>query len=397
MFYKEKIELATKAMKENNIDCWIIAGHESATNTEPILPIISDHEFIGYTALIFNADGSSKCICTPIDQNGYIHADIFDDVEGFEVSFEESLSVYLKEKQPKVIAMNFSEEDPSCDGLSYGCYLYVEEALKKSGIDYDLVSAKEIVRVVKGIKSEREIALMKKACEITQEIYEAAKDFIREGVTCQDICEFFQSEVERRGLGYSWPKSYNPGVFAGYGCVRGHMAATDRVVKAGDLVNVDFGVVSDGYGSDMQRMYYLLKDDEEDAPLDAVKAFNAVRDTIKASADFLVPGKTGNEVDTYSREYLKKLGYPSWNSSLGHGIGAFAHDGGQLLGHQRPGQDRGELIYTPIAVNTCFTLEPSAETSCGTVGLEEVVVVRDGGCEFLSPRQKELYLIKGKK
>lgn len=149
MFNKDKIALATKVMQEQGIDSWIITGHESPVNSEPVLDLICDHEFIGYTALIFNSDGSNYCVCTPIDKNGYVHSGIFDHVEGFEVSYEASISEYLKVKKPKVVALNYSENDVQCDGLSYGVLTYLEEAFKLSGISYEFVSALPIVSQIK--------------------------------------------------------------------------------------------------------------------------------------------------------------------------------------------------------------------------------------------------------
>ena len=100
MFSKEKIAIAIEALKEQNIDMWIIAGQESATNSEPILSVMSDAEFIGLTALIFNKDGSSAAICTPIDYNGYVHHGVFDEVIAFPVSFIDTLAEYVKKMNP---------------------------------------------------------------------------------------------------------------------------------------------------------------------------------------------------------------------------------------------------------------------------------------------------------
>lgn len=395
-FYRDKIENAISVMKEQGIDTWIIAGTESATNTEPVLTIISDHEFIGYTALIFNSDGTSKCVCTPIDKNGYEHAAIFDDVEGFPVSFADSVGNYLGQKKPKTIALNFSETNPASDGLSTGCFMQLQDAFDLSGEKFEIVSAEKIVRKIKGVKSEREIECIREACKITEEIFESAKDFIKPGVNCQEIFAFFQNEVAKRNLTYSWPKSCNPGVFSGADCPRGHMGAPDFVVQKGHLVNVDFGIIVNGYSSDMQRMYYILKDDEEAPCEDAVKGFETVRDAIALAAKALVPGVTGFEVDKVARDYVMSKGYPSWGSALGHSIGAFAHDGGQTLAPEKPGVDRSEEIHTPIEEGSVFTLEPSVPTSCGVVGIEEDVVCRKDGAEFLVPPQTELYVIRGR-
>ena len=102
-FYKEKIDIAFQAMQENDLDMWIVAGQESATNPEPIMDILGDGEFIGCTALIFSKEGTSAVVCTPLDRNGYIHAGVFDEVIDFPVKFEQSVGMYIQKSAPKNI------------------------------------------------------------------------------------------------------------------------------------------------------------------------------------------------------------------------------------------------------------------------------------------------------
>lgn len=393
MFYKEKIEIAYQALEENDMDMWIVAGQESATNGEPVLDVMGDAEFIGRTALVFNRDHTSCAVCTPLDVNGYINAGVFTETISFPVSFTQSLGEYIAKKVPKRIALDFSENNPASDGLSMGMYKLLQEAFEIAGFQGEVVSAQPIVNLVKGIKNEEELRKMRRACEITQEIFDAAKDFIRPGMNCKDIYAFFTEEVKRRHVGYSWPASCNPGVFSGFGCPNGHMGAPDFPVKAGDVVNVDFGIMVDGYSSDMQRMYYLLQPGETDAPEEVKKAFYCVRDSIQMAADFLKPGVTGNQVDTVCRDNILAGGYDSYGFATGHQIGRVAHDGGPLLGPRKPRYNRPDLIDTPLREGFCFTLEPGVETSHGHVGLEEDVVVRKDHAEFLVPPQQELYLI----
>ena len=241
--------------------------------------------------------------------------------------------------------------------------------------------------------NEEELAKIKVACEEAEKIFNDAKDFIKPGMNCQDVYAWFQNEVERKGYGWSWPKSCNPGVFSGYGCPGGHMGAPDFPIQKGDVVNIDFGIIVDGYGCDLQRMYYILKDGETEAPEDLVFAFNAVRDGIQKAAEALKPGVTGLEVDTVARDYIMSLGFPSWNAALGHQMGRVAHDGGPLLGPVRPRYNRDELIRVPLYENMVFTLEPGVPTRAGRVALEEDVVVKKDGAEFIVPPQTEFYLI----
>lgn len=394
MFSKEKIRIAYQALQEENIDMWIIAGQESATNSEPILDVMSDAEFIGCTALIFCKDETSAAVCTPIDYNGYVHQGVFDEVVAFPISFTDTLAEVIKKKAPTKIGLDYSLNNPSADGLSVGMYHLLQEAFKKAEYQGEVVSAEKIVVKVRGIKTEEEIAKIKRACEEAEIIFNDAKNYIKAGLNCQDVYAWFQNEVERKGFGWSWPKSCNPGVFSGYGCPGGHMGAPDFPIQKGDVVNIDFGIVVDGYGCDLQRMYYILKDDETEAPQDLVEAFNAVRDAILLAAKALKPGATGLEVDTVARQYIMSKGFPSWNAALGHQMGKVAHDGGPLLGPEKPRYNRDDLIRVPLYENMVFTLEPGVPTRAGRIGLEEDVVVKKDGAVFIVPPQEEFYLIK---
>ncbi len=393
MFSKEKINIAFKALQEENIDMWIIAGQESATNTEPILDILSDAEFIGCTALIFCKDETSCAVCTPIDYNGYVHHGVFDEVIAFPISFTDTLREVIAKKNPASIGLDYSINNPSADGLSLGMYKLLQEAFKKADYKGRVVSAENIIVKVRGIKTEEELAKIRKACQEAEVIFNDARDFIKPGMNCMDIYAWFQNEVQRKGYGWSWPASCNPGVFSGFGCPGGHMGAPDFPVSRGDVVNIDFGITVDGYSCDLQRMYYILKEDETEAPADLVDAFNTVRDAIEMAAKAMKPGVTGLEVDTVARQYIMSKGFPSWNAALGHQVGRVAHDGGPLLAPEKPRYNRDELIRTPLHENMVFAVEPGVPTRAGRIGIEEDVVIRKDGAEFIVPPQREFYLI----
>ncbi len=391
--FKEKITVAYDALKANDIDLWIIAGQESATNSEPMLACLGEFEFIGLTALLFCKDQTSAVICTPIDADGYKRLNAFNEIIPFPISFVKTLSEFLKAKQPKKIAIDYSVNNPASDGLTVGIFNLLKEALSLSQCKAEFVSAEPLVNLVRGIKTDDELARIKKACASAEVIFNDAKHFIKAGMNCQDVYKFFQDQVKLKGFGYSWPSSCNPGVFSGFGCPSGHMGAPDFPIKKGDVVNIDFGIIVDGYGCDLQRMYYVLDDHETDAPEEVKKAFNTVRDAITLAAKALVPNTTGFKVDKVARDYIVSQGYPEWNAALGHQMGRVAHDGGPLLAPERPRYNRPELIHAPLHKGYVFTLEPGVPTSRGRIGLEEDVVVTENGAEFLTPPQQALYLI----
>ncbi len=392
-FKVEKIKQATAALNKFNVDMWIIAGQESSINTEPMLDVFTDNDFIGMTAVIFTKE-KAYAISTPLDANGYRHEGVFDEVFVFDSTFEETLAEVVKKLNPNKIALNYSRENPASDGLTVGIYNRLKKGFELADYRGEVISAQKICEMVRSMKTEEEVAAIKYACEQTQVIFDEAKDFIKAGVNLREIVQFFQNQTESKGYGYSWPKSCNPGVFSGPDCPSGHMGAVDLLVEKGHLVNIDFGITINGYSSDMQRMYYILKDDETDAPEDVKAAFYAIRDGIKKAADYLKTGVLGIDVDSVAREYITGLGYPSWGSALGHQLGRVAHDGGCLLAPEKPRYNRDDLIRSPILKNSVFTLEPNVKTRCGGIGLEEDVVVKDDKAYFLVEPQQELYLIK---
>ena len=144
-FRREKIGIAFDVLEKLDIDLWIVAGQESATNTEPALDVLSDSEFIGLTALIFSKDRKARVVCTPIDVNGYKIDGSFDEVIPFAVRFQDTLAEVLKTLQPKRIALDFSEENPSADGLSVGMFRLLEEAFGLAGFDGEVLSADPVL------------------------------------------------------------------------------------------------------------------------------------------------------------------------------------------------------------------------------------------------------------
>ena len=95
------------------------------------------------------------------------------------------------------------------------------------------------------------------------------------------------------------------------------------------------------------------------------------------------------EVDALARQYLAHAGYPEYQHALGHTVGRATHDGGTLLG---PHWERyGSAPFEVVREGNVYTLEPSIHLKGhGLVSLEEDVIVRASGAEFLSRFPREL-------
>ena len=113
---------------------------------------------------------------------------------------------------------------------------------------------------------------------------------------------------------------------------------------------------------------------------------------IQEAAAALRSGMQGREIDAVAREIFGENGL-GWDFAFGHQLGRYCHDGGATLG---PAWERyGRRPFDPIEVGQVYTMEIGAKVpGYGVVSLEEDLVVTESGCEFLSPPQRALRLVR---
>lgn len=390
---EEKLPIIFEALKRNNIDAWLITGRETIMKSEPILPVLGDMSFIIATTLIFTQD---KClaIVSPLDVEAYKVIKGVDKIYEYQTTMEETIVEVLNELKPARLALNISSADAAADGLTLGNYLKLQEAFKQLENKPTVVSSFPIVSEVRGRKTASQVALIKDCAIKANDYLNSLPEVCHEGMTSLEVFNYLHEVAYKEGYGMSWADSQCPSVSCDPNVPQGHSGLTDTPLVKGCTINIDYGVSKNGYCSDLQRMYYVLKDDEDDAPEDVKKAFYLVRDAIDAARAFMKPGVTGFEVDQIARHMIVDEGFDSWNAALGHQVGHVTHDGGTILANRRPRYNKPELIDTPLQVGNVFTLEPGIEIPQGRIGIEEDVVITESGAEFLCPRQEELILIR---
>ena len=391
---EEKLPIIYRVMNEKNIDAWLITGRESIMKSEPVLPVLGDIAFIIATTIIFLKEGKCLAIVSPLDVEGYKLIKGIDEVYEYTSTMEETIAEVLKKIQPKSIALNYSSNDSSSDGLSVGMHMMLEKVFKEIDYNGEIVSAFDIISKVRGIKTPSQIAKIKHCVIKADEYLRKVPSICKEGTTSLDIFNFLHEIAYSEGYGMSWVDSQCPGVNVDPNVPSGHMGIIETPIVKGYLINIDYGVSKDGYCSDIQRMYYVLNDDEDDAPEDVKRAFYVVRDATRAAKEFMKPGVTGFQVDQIARHMIVDEGFDSWNAALGHQVGHVTHDGGTILANRRPRYNRPELIDTPLDAGNVFTVEPGIEIAQGRIGLEEDVVITETGCEWLLEPQEELILIR---
>lgn len=382
---KEKHKLLPTIMKEKGIDCWLIFVRETSVNPDPIMNQIIGGDIVWQSAFIFAFKGD-KFTKTAIVGNFDAPAEESKGIWDTVIPYKEGISVPLKELfreiNPSKIALNYSKDSVVSDGLSHGMYL------KLTSILYDkkdlFVSAYPIIQALRGRKTKKEIELVTKACEITEEINRKMTKLIKIGMSETEIQKMFHKEMDKYGLIEAWQRVSCPAVDAGPDKEFGHVSPLPNFkTKKGHTLHNDFGVKFNGYCSDLQRMWFFGSEDE--IPEKLKHAFETVYNTISKAAEYIKPSVTGFSIDKIARDYVKSQGYEEYAHALGHQIGTNAHDGGVLIG---PLWERyGDIPKGIVEEGNIFTLELYVKTkNYGMVSLEENVVVTKDGCRFLVPR-----------
>lgn len=391
--YKEKLEQAAKLMKEENIDIWLTLVRETIMNNDPILPFISKVDFTALSGIMVMKNGRTLVLAGNNDAEGIKQTQLYDDVITYSGNFKEALSELLDLNKVTRLAVNYSIEDVASDGLSHGLFLLLQDVVNSTNSKPAIVSAAPIISKLRGSKTAVEKQLIIEAINTAECIFQDAKHFIKEGVTEKEIHQFFTDRMKHYEVQPSWQASQCPGVMLGPKSVPGHNSPTEITACKGDVMDIDFGVLQDGYCSDLQRTFYVLEDNEDCACEEVQKAFDTLKEAVRRAAEYMKPGVTGEEADAVARDYVVSQGYPSWNYALGHQVGRMAHDGGMILA---PKWNRysSRQVEQPMEAGMVFTLEPGIATSRGYVGIEEMVYITDEGAEFLSSPQQEIYLLK---
>ena len=389
---KEKIEQAIAILREKNVDLWLTFVRESHSLSDPCLPMILGAHCTPPSAFLITKTGATIAIVGNLDFQSIKDTNAYQEVICYTASIRDDLISTLNRLNPKAIAINFSKDDYMADGLTHGMYQLLIDYLKNTPYAKRFVSAGEIIAALRGRKSPAEIARLKKAIGITIDIFDQVTKFLKPGLTEQQIAAFMLTKVNEAGVGLSWDPATCPSVFTGPDTAGTHYGPTDRKTERGHIMNIDFGVKVDDYVSDLQRTWYFLREGEIVAPAAVQKAFYTVRDAISKSAEFLKPGVEGWQVDDVARQYIVSQGFEEFKHGLGHQVGRAAHDGAGTL---CPRWERyGKMPYFKAEAGQVYTLEPRVFCEgFGIATIEEEVVVTKDGCEFLSPRQQEIYLI----
>jgi Xaa-Pro dipeptidase len=386
----EKLKQAEQLLREQQIDCWLILTREGS---DPSLPLVVGARSVHQAAIFICSNGKHSVISSVSDKGNYESLGLFHEVIAYEASIEETFLNQLQYLNPMKLALNISESDHLCDGLTQGLYEWLESTVGREKLLEIEVSSEAILKRLRSVKTQSELECIQQAIEYTTTIFDEVFNQIQCGMTEIEIGQLFVTAMKKRGVTNGLGNSDDPPLVCTVRNGLAHRKPGNYQTQPGDIIIIDFSLRYKDYVSDIARTCYLLKPDEECAPEDIQKAFDTAILAISKSIEALQPGKMGYEVDAVGRKAIEEGGYPTIRHSVGHQIGRATHDGGTILGPRRI-PPRPEVEGT-IEVNEVYAIEPTVIQDDGLpcILVEENVLVTNEGPRILSRRQTELVLI----
>jgi Xaa-Pro aminopeptidase len=357
---------------------------------DPVLDfLIGPGDLTWESALLLTRSGRKIAIVGRYESEAIDRLGVYDEIIPYDTALSGVLRDTLAKLAPRQVAVNFSHNNVHADGLTHAMYLKLQAYLTGTPFVERLTSAEAIISSLRGRKTASEVAKIRRAVQITEEIFEAAFRFVRAGMTEKEVGEFMHAQMAEAGVGFAWPRESNPAVNSGPDSPVGHSGPTDIRIQPGHLLHFDFGVKYENYCSDIQRLVYFRRPGETNAPPEVKRGFDTVRAAVEACRAALKPGVAGKTADAAARGTITAAGYPEYLYATGHQLGRVAHDGGALLGPlwEKYGDQPNQLVEA----GNVYTIEPGLSVpGYGYAGLEEDVLVTETGAEYLGKPQEAL-------
>ena len=391
---QEKVQQAIDILQQQQIDLWLTFVRETSGVRDPALDLlVGPADLTWPSALMLTRQGGKLAIIGNLEKESLERLGVYDPILGYDTAVRDLLRETITRLDPQTIAVNTSRNNVHADGLTHAMYEMLREHLAGTPYADRLVSAEPIINSLRGRKTPAELARVREAVRITDEIFQKTFEYLQIGMTELEVADFMQAQVRARGLELAWPAENCPAVNSGPNSPVGHSGPTDIRLERGHLLHFDFGVKYEDYCSDIQRVVYLLREGETEAPVEVQRGFLTIRTAIEKARAAMRAGVTGNTIDVIAREIVTGAGYPSYPYALGHQLGRVAHDGGALLGPLW--EKYGDSPNLKLEVGQVFTIEPGlAVPGYGYLGLEEDVVITKNGAEYLGRHQSEIVLIE---
>ena len=257
-------------------------------------------------------------------------------------------------------------------------YLTVAELLHfEKALNAKLVPFNASIHSFRAVKEDWELEHMRKAQKIADKAFSEVLPRIKTGMTELELqAELIYCMYKNGAHGLS----FDPIVVSGPNSSMPHGVAGERKIQDGDFITMDFGVLYNGYCSDMTRTVAVGYATEE-----MKTVYNTVLEAQKAGLAVTRAGVPGKVIDLAARKVIEEAGYgPYFGHGYGHSLG--------LEVHENPSPNaRNEA---PMPLNAVASAEPGIYLP-GKFGvrIEDCVIFTEEGYENLATSPKELIIL----
>jgi Xaa-Pro aminopeptidase len=230
---------------------------------------------------------------------------------------------------------------------------------------------------VRNCKDIDELKQLSRVAELASASLEALLPLIRPGMVESELALQLEFEMRRSGAD---GRGFDFIVASGVRGAMPHGRASDKQIRSGELVTIDFGAVQDGYHSDETVTVAVgsISDRQQ-------RIYETVREAHDRAIEAVKPGISCRDLDAVARDYIKGQGFGDYfGHGLGHGIGLDVHEKPVI-------SPRSEAM---VEEGMVFTIEPGIYVpGFGGVRIEDTVAVTADGCCLLTKVPKQLKIL----
>jgi methionyl aminopeptidase len=205
------------------------------------------------------------------------------------------------------------------------------------------------------IKTSSDIDKMRVAGRLAAEVLDYITPFVKPGVSTGELdrlCHEYMVEVQGTipaPLNYA-PSGYDPfpkSICTSVNHQVCHGIPGEKILKNGDILNIDVTVIKDGYHGDTSRMFIA-----GEPSIQAKRLVDITYDCMWLGIDQVKPGAHLGDIGNAIQKYAEKNGFSVVREFCGHGIGTKFHEEPQVLHYGRPG------TLEELRPGMIFTVEP---------------------------------------
>jgi Xaa-Pro aminopeptidase len=231
-----------------------------------------------------------------------------------------------------------------------------------------------LVQELRLCKDRQELTHLRTAIRRAEESFRELLRYIRPGATERELGLKLEYLMREKGARKA---AFDTIVASGGNGAMPHASTTNRRIRKGDLVTIDFGAESNGYFCDITRTLSIGKPSAKQREI-----HGTVLSAQNAAMKMVRPGVSGKSVDEAAREVIRSAGHGEhFGHGTGHGVGLMVHEGPSI----------SPMSKDRVTRDMVFTVEPGIYIpGWGGVRIEDMVLTTEKGMSVLTTLPREL-------